>query len=65
MSKNNVLSSYMHHTTQKSNLDNQIIQDPNIQKVQKNVIYSDKTQHANFQPNSLYQATKPKHLNNS
>ena len=34
-----------------------------IQNVQKNAIYSDKTQHVNFRGN-LYQATK-RHLNNS
>ena len=39
-------------------------QDPVKQRVQKNAIYEDKTQHANFRGNSLYQATK-RHLNNS
>ena len=33
-------------------------QDPNTQKVQKNAVYEDKIQHANFQSNPLYQATK-------
>ena len=33
-------------------------QDPNTQKAEKNVIYFDKTQHANFLGNPLYQATK-------
>ena len=32
--------------------------DPNAQKVQKNAIYYNKTQHSNFQGNPLYQATK-------
>ena len=35
-------------------------QDPKTWKVQKNTIYKDKTQHANFLGNPLYQATKPK-----
>ena len=35
----------------------------NIQ-VEKNAIYYDKTQHANFRGNPLYQVTK-RHLNNS
>ena len=39
-------------------------QDPNTQKVQRSAVYSDKTQHVNFQGNALYQATK-RHLNNS
>ena len=39
-------------------------QDPNIWKVQNNAIYSDKTQHAIFGGNPLYQATKW-HLNNN
>ena len=39
-------------------------QDPVKQRVQKNAIYEDKTQHANFRGNSLYQATK-RHLKNS
>ena len=30
----------------------------NTQKVQKNAVYKDKTQHANFRGNPLYQATK-------
>ena len=33
-------------------------QDPNTYKLPKNTIYQDKTQHANFQGNPLYQATK-------
>ena len=37
---------------------------PNRQKVQKNGIYEDKKQHANFQGNPHNQATKW-HLNNS
>ena len=39
-------------------------QDPNTRKVQRSAVYSDKTQHVNFQGNALYQATK-RHLNNS
>ena len=37
---------------------------PNTEKGQKNAVYQDKTQHANFRGNPLYQATK-RHLNNS
>ena len=33
-------------------------QDPKRTKVQNNAIYCDKTQHANFRGNPLYQATK-------
>ena len=39
-------------------------QDPNTEKVEKNAIYQDKSQHANFRGNPLYQAMK-RHLNNS
>ena len=39
-------------------------QDPDTEKIQKNAIYEDKTEHTNFQGNPLYQATK-RHLNNS
>ena len=38
-------------------------EDPNTEKVPNNAIYQDKTQHANFQGNPLYQATK-QHINN-
>ena len=34
-------------------------QDPNTWKIKKNTVYYDKTQHANFQGNPLFQATKP------
>ena len=39
-------------------------QDPNTQKIQRNAVYSDKTQHANFRGSPVYRATK-RHLNNS
>ena len=35
---------------------------PNTSEIQKNTVYQDKTQHANFLGNPLYQATKW-HLN--
>ena len=38
--------------------------DPNTEKVQKNAIYLEKTQHVNSENNPLDQATKW-HLNNS
>ena len=31
---------------------------PNTSEIQKNTVYQDKTQHANFLGNPLYQATK-------
>ena len=33
-------------------------QDPDTEKIQKNAIYEDKTEHTNFQGNPLYQAKK-------
>ena len=38
--------------------------DPNTYKVQKNAIYYNKTQHANFLGNPFYRATE-RHLNNN
>ena len=37
--------------------------DPNTQKIKKNTIHWDKTQHTNFRGNPFYEATK-QHLNN-
>ena len=34
------------------------VQDPNTEKVQKNAIYYDETQHANFRGKPIFQATK-------
>ena len=48
---------------EEKNLAHSIL-DPNTQKVQKNTICKDQTQHANFQGNPLYEAAK-QHLNNS
>ena len=46
------------HKTCDGNHETFEIQDPNTEKVQKNAIYLEKTQHAYFQGNHLYQATK-------
>ena len=43
---------------------NILFMDPNTRKVQKNAVYWDKTQPANFRGNPIYQAAK-RHLNNS
>ena len=49
-------------------LDTDFKGDPNTQKLKKNAIYYDKTQHANFRGYPPFQATKQQqqqHLNNS
>ena len=55
---NNVLITIMKKKSETRMTSSVLKQDPNAQKVKRNAIYYDKTQHANFRGKPLFQTEK-------